>query len=312
MSKQNLQGLTVVITGASSGNGKAIALTLAKQKVNLVLAARREAFLQEVASECESFGGNAIAVKTDVTDFEQVKNLAATANVQFGSIDVWINNAGVGAVGEFTETPLEAHEQVIKTNLMSYLYGCYAVLPYFKGMEKGHIINMASVGAFVAAPYAAAYSASKFGLKGLSEALQAELTRYPDIHLSVVSPAFVDTPGPQHAANFTGKFLKPAPPIYDPFKVAYEVKKLIEKPKRNVLVGSSAYLARAAQAVSPALLGKFMARFLENYFKNAKPAVNTMGNLLTPVLKGTRAHGGWLTTPSVWKYYFKKKYLVLH
>jgi short-subunit dehydrogenase len=169
------QAKTVVITGASSGIGKAIALTLAKEGMNLVLAARREAILQEVASECEALGGTAIAVKTDVTNKSEVENLRETAISFFGIIDVWINNAGTMAIGELNETPLEAHEQVIRTNLIAPLYGIYSILPYFKERKKGIIINTVSIGAYVPTPFAASYSAGKFGLRGLDEAIRSEV-----------------------------------------------------------------------------------------------------------------------------------------
>src|SRR4051812_39167127 len=144
--KRHLYGKTVVITGASSGIGRAAAIAFAQNGANLVLAARRENVLETVAAECSAFGVKAIAVKTDVTDSEAMKRLADSAIDFGGKIDVWINNAGIGAVGEFTQTRITAHQRVIETNLMGYIHGAHAALPYFKRQLQGVLININSLG----------------------------------------------------------------------------------------------------------------------------------------------------------------------
>jgi short-subunit dehydrogenase len=118
-------------------------------------------------------------VPTDVGDPEAVRQLARRAIDAFGKIDIWVNNAGVGAVGRFVDTPIELHDQVVRTNLFGYLHGAHAVLPHFVERGRGVLINNLSFGAWVPAPFAAAYSASKFGLRGLTEALRAELAFAP-------------------------------------------------------------------------------------------------------------------------------------
>lgn len=309
--KNDLKGKTIVITGASSGIGKAIALTLAKENVNLILAARREALLQDLASECESLGSRAMAVRADVTLYPHLENLLNQAIDFFGGVDVWINNAGVGAVGKFDEVPLEIHESVIKTDLIAYLYGAYAVLPYFKEMKKGMIINMISLGGFVPDPFAVGYSASKFGLRGFSGALRGELVEYPGIHVCDVCPAFIDTPGFSHAGNFLGKKLKPIPPVFDPFKVALKVKKVIQRPRSNSMVGYSAYAARFLHGIAPDFVVKTFSRLILNYTKRAEPVAITEGNIQKPVFEGTGAHGGMIKKDQpLWKYPMMKKYFL--
>lgn len=298
---------TVVITGASSGIGKAIALTLARRGMNLVLAARRDTLLQEVASECESLGASAVGIKTDVTNFQDLKNLVRKAKIFFGEIDIWINNAGVMAVGEFDVTPLESHEQVIKVNLLGPLYGSYAILPYFKERGKGTIINTVSIGAFLPTPFATSYAASKFGARGMDEALSSELENYPEIHICDVNPYFTDTPGIFHVANYSGKKLQMAPPVYDPFQVAEVVSKLIDNPKPTVMVGAAARLVRFLHAISPHFLGKTLARSARAYFKRAHPAPQSSGSLFTPLLEGEETRGGNMRKPSVWKWLHSKE-----
>ncbi len=112
---RDLHDKTVVITGASSGVGKATALEMARCGAKVVLAARREKALEELAAECESIGARALVVPTDVTDSKAVQTLAATAKAWGGNIDVWVNNAGLLAAGAFDETPIAVHKKIIET-----------------------------------------------------------------------------------------------------------------------------------------------------------------------------------------------------
>lgn len=291
---QSLQNKTVVVTGATSGVGRAAAIEFAKYKTNLVLAARSTQALQQVEKECRDFGADIIIVQTDTSNAEAVNNLAAAAHAFKNRIDVWVNNAGVLAAGEFTETPLEVHHRVIQTNLIGYMNGAYAVLPYFKQQQYGILINNISVGAWMAVPYAAAYSASKFGLLGLMRALQGEYIKFKHIHICNLFPAFLDTPGLQHAANYTGKVLHVPPPLYDPQRVARRMIKLAVHPKNSALIGSEAYLVKLSQLI-PNTAKFFMAKMMETYFKQADDISLTSGNLFEPVEYGTSIYGGWNT-----------------
>ncbi|OLY93263.1 Short-chain dehydrogenase [Cnuella takakiae] len=293
MAFSNLFQKTVVITGASSGAGRAIALRFAREGAHLVLAARREAALKEVAAACEETGGKAIVVVCDVTDAEAVKQLAHEAFITFGGIDVWVNNAGVLAAGTFEETPIAVHDQVIRTNLMGYIHGAHSALPYFKRQGKGVLINNISVGGWFPTPYAVGYSASKFGLRGFSEALRGELHRYPEIHVCDMFPAFLDTPGMQHAANYTGRYLKPAPPVFDPQKVAEAAVALALRPRNSVNIGFMTSVLKTAHALAPALSRNATALSIEGYLKVAQPLPDTPGNVFGPVEYGTGIHGGW-------------------
>src|SRR5690606_11812847 len=111
---------------------------------------------------------------------------------------------GVGAVGLFDETPLAAHRRVVEANLIGHMNGAHAALRHFRKRGRGTLINLISMGGWVPAPYAAAYTASKFGLRGLSESLRAEVSDLPKVHVCDVSPTFVDSPGLRHGANYTG------------------------------------------------------------------------------------------------------------
>lgn len=289
----NLPKKTVVITGASSGVGRAAALAFAHSGTNIVVAARRLDALNEVAEECRQSGSAVIAVQTDTTDAKAVQDLAKAAVDFKGRIDVWVNNAGVLAAGPFDETPIEVHDQVIRTNLMGYIHGAYAVVPYFKKQQSGILINNISVGGWFPTPYAVGYAASKFGLRGFSEALRGELSKWPHIHVCNLFPAFLDTPGIQHAGNHTGHVVRPAPPIYDPQRVAQAMVSLAYSPKNSVTVGSVATLLRVMHFLMPALSASMTARMIETYLKIADPTPATSGNLFETVGYGTSIHGGW-------------------
>lgn len=292
--KKDLKGRTVVITGASGGAGRAIAVEFARKGARLMLAARRGAALADVVEECTATGAeSAVSLTTDVTDAEAVKLLAQTAFEVYGSIDVWVNNAGVLAAGAFTETPVEIMDQVIRTNLMGYIHGAHAVLPYFKDQGHGVLINNISIGGWFPVPYAASYSASKFGLRGFSEALRGELRNWPDIYVCDAFPAFLDTPGIRHAANYTGRYLKPAPPVYDPGILAKAVVKLAVHPANSVTVGGIATFLRLSHFLFPGFTRSITAGVIENYLKGADRVPLSSGNLFRPLKFGSGTNGGW-------------------
>jgi NAD(P)-dependent dehydrogenase (short-subunit alcohol dehydrogenase family) len=192
----------VVITGASTGIGRAAALKFAPQGAPVVVSGRREQVLQRLAEHCERLGGRALAIPADVTDQEAIKSLARRVIDTFGRIDVWVNNAAVTLFARIEEAPYEAYRKVIETNLFGYIHGARAVLPYFRKQGSGTLINVSSVVGKVGSPFVSAYTTSKFGIVGLSESLRMELQDAPDIHVCTVLPASIDTPLFQHAANF--------------------------------------------------------------------------------------------------------------
>ena len=142
-------------------------------------------------------------------------------------------------------------------------------------------------------PYGVGYSASKFGLRGFSGALKGELSEYKNIHVCDMYPAFLDSPGMQHAANYTGHVLRPAPPVYDPQRLARAVVKVALRPRRSVSVGSMTHLLRFAYALFPAITRNTTAKVVREYLDKAEPIAVTSGNLFAPSNFGTSIHGGW-------------------
>lgn len=287
---------TIVITGASTGIGRATALAFARRRDHIVLAARTEEKLDDAARECERLGGRALVVPTDVTDEAQVQRLAHEAIEAFGKIDVWINNAGVGLLGRFDEVPINEHRRVFETNFFGYLYGAWAALRVFKRQGYGVIINNASISSIIPLPRVAAYVASKQAIRGLSMSLRQDLLvdGYENIHVCTLMPTTIDTPAFQHAANLTGYEPKIRGPIIEPEKVARVIVKLSEKPEREVFVGHLGRLSAFAFTLAPGLLERFIAYGTYRSFLNRrKPVEPHTGNLYDPVRDRTRISGGW-------------------
>ncbi len=281
----------IVLAGASSGIGHATALACARSGARLVLAARGVEALGRVAHECEQRGAQVLVVPTDVTDPEAVEALRRAAIDRFGHFDVWVNIVGVGAVGRFDQTPLDVHRRVIETSLIGQMNGAHAALGHFRERRRGTLIHMISIGGWVPSPYAAAYSAAKFGLRGLTEALRAETSDLPDVHVCAVYPTFVDTPGLSHGANHTGRNLKPPPPLLDPRTVAEAVVGLMDAPRATTPVGSVAWPARIAYAVAPDTVGTTSRWLIGAALQRADRAGITDGNLYAPSV-GTDVDGG--------------------
>ncbi|WP_103174872.1 SDR family oxidoreductase [Paracoccus sp. SY] len=290
--RTRISGSTVVITGASSGIGQATAEAFARQGACLVVVARDRDTIEAVAQDCRDLGARAIAIAADVTDASAMAEVAREAVGFGGTIHVWVSNVGTGAVGAFHEVPLEAHHQVIRTNLVGHMNDAHAVLPIFLRQGHGVFINMISLGGFAAAPFAAAYSASKFGLRGFSEALRGELVHHKNIHICDVYPSFVDTPGIFHGANYTGRQLSAPPPVLDARRVAKAILDLALRPKPTTMIGAPTALLRLGHAVSPELTTRAMALFLESYFRRAPRAATGSGNLFHPPHKAGGIDGG--------------------
>ncbi|MGE2836206.1 SDR family oxidoreductase [Mycobacterium sp. SMC-4] len=284
--------LRVVITGASSGIGQATAELFAAHGAHLMLAARNAEALEQVADACRAAGGRATAVPTDVTDSGAVQELAQRAVTELGGVDVWFSNVGVGAVGRYLDTPIAAHHRVVESSLLGHMNDAHAAVPIF--IEQGHgvFINMISLGGFAAAPFAAAYSAAKFGLRGFAEALRAELAAHPHIHICDVYPGFVDTPGLRHGANYVGRRISAPPPVLDARRVAAAIVRLADKPKPTTTIGVSAVLTRATHVVAPAAMTRAMARLMDIYFRRAEWVGTSDGSIFEPVPDAAVIDGG--------------------
>jgi short-subunit dehydrogenase len=188
----NVRGAVVVVSGASSGIGRATAWAFARGGATLVLAARREDLLRELANEIERRGGEALVVPTDVTERPALEALRDAVLVAHGRCDVLVNNAGIPGGGRFADVSLDRIEATVQTNLVGLLTATKLFLPAMLAAGRGHVVNVASIAGRVALPGAAVYSATKHAVVAFSEALDAEVE--PDgVRVTAVNPGLVRT-----------------------------------------------------------------------------------------------------------------------
>jgi len=277
-----IRGKVIVITGASSGFGRGAALEFARLGASVVLAARSIDLLNDVARECEAAGGQALGVPTDVSDREAVENLARQAVARFGHFDVWINNAGVAAIGRFDEVPLADHDQVIRTDLLGTVYGSHCALKHFRHRGAGTLINVASAIGKIPSPLYASYAAAKFGL---SDAIRQELRgeKVEGVHVSTVMPMAHDTEFFEHAGNYTGHKTVPIPPTYDPKVTVDALVRLAVKPEDEVITGTQGKFANILHHLMPHAVEKLMTLNTEKaQLHDAPPAPTTPGTVHRP------------------------------
>lgn len=282
----------VVITGASSGIGRAAALRLARRARGLALCARSEEALATVAAECEEAGAETLHRALDVSDEEAVEALAAATVERFGRIDVWVNNAGVIAYGTFEEIPSEVFRQIVETNLMGQVHGARAALPRFRRQGSGVLINMSSVWGRISTPQVTPYIVSKNAVRAFSECLAGELVDDEGIEVATLVPQAVDTPIFEHAGNYTGRQVRPIPPVLDVEEVARGIELCAENPKREVNYGQAGRVLEILYAVAPPLYRRLAHRAFLRGTWGSVPADPAPGNVLGS--RGPhRAEGGW-------------------
>jgi short-subunit dehydrogenase len=293
--RERIADRTFVVTGASSGFGRGVALKLASHGANVVLAARRAEVLEEVAGEVRAAGGRPLVVATDVSRPEQVERLAGSAVERFGRIDVWINNAAVGAIGRFEEIPIEDHARIVDVNLKGVIYGSHAALRRFRQQGSGTLVNIASVEGRVPLAYHASYAATKHAVLGLGAALNQELRLggTQAIRVSSVLPWAVDTPYWQHTANYSGG----TPRMYlmdGPEEVVDAIVWASIHPTKEYAVGWKAKGAVLGDRIWPGLAERIAGDVVHRaQVETAPPAPPTAGAVHEPMRPGgTTVEGG--------------------
>jgi 3-oxoacyl-[acyl-carrier protein] reductase len=188
----DLKNKTALVTGAGKGIGKAIALALAKEGVNVILVARTQEEIDSVAAKVRSLRVKALAITADVADINSVNAAVEKALGEFGAIDILINNAGIASFGKFLELEPTDWERIIQVNLMGPYYVTRAVVPNMIERQIGDIINISSTAGLAGNAMTSAYSASKFALLGLTDSLMQEMRKH-NIRVTALTPSTVAT-----------------------------------------------------------------------------------------------------------------------
>lgn len=248
-----LKEQVIVITGASSGIGLATARAAAARGARVVLAARSEDTLEQVAAEIRFAGGHAAVVCCDVSKRGDLERLAAKAIEAFGRIDTWVNDAAVAIYGRLEEVVEEDSRRLFDINFWGLVNGSLIALPHLK-KSKGALINVGSEVSDAVVQLQGMYSASKHAVKGFTDALRIEVCEVDkaEVSITLIQPTAVDTPYPQHARNYMAAEPKLPDPMIDPQRVADAILEAAVKPKREVKVG----LRAAASSLIAKLGGK--------------------------------------------------------
>ncbi|MBK5332675.1 MAG: SDR family oxidoreductase [Ilumatobacteraceae bacterium] len=232
---KDLRGTTAIVTGASRGIGVYIAQALAKEGVNLSLAARSEAELETVRTEMAALGLKAIATRCDVTNADDRAQLIERTETELGPVDLLVNNAGIETAAHFDTAPPDDLVQTLEVNLVAAMLLTRSVLPGMLQRKRGHVVNIASGAGKVGVPFAVAYATSKHGLVGLTNSLRCEYLGSP-VGFSVVCPGFVNNTGMYARWEAKGATAPKIVGRSSPERVAQVVVSCIHKNRGEVLV----------------------------------------------------------------------------
>jgi short-subunit dehydrogenase len=250
-------GKVIVVTGASSGIGKALCRALAPQRPRLVLAARDEAALQAVAAACAQDGAETLVVPADVTSPEACRGLVARTVERFSSLDVLVNNAGIGMIARFDELEdLTVYERLMRVNYLGCVYLTHAALPHLK-RSRGQIVTVASVAGLTGVPTRTGYSASKHAVFGFFDSLRIELAD-TGVSVTMIAPDFVVSDIHNRAIGPDGKPLGKSPLQESKIMTAEECAALtldaMERRQRLLITSWRGRLGRFVRLLAPGFI----------------------------------------------------------
>jgi NAD(P)-dependent dehydrogenase (short-subunit alcohol dehydrogenase family) len=264
MDTSDLRGRTVLVTGAGSGIGRELTLLAAHRGADLVICDVNEPGLAEVETTLRDRGGGVLARRVDVASRDQMRDFAEAVHAEAGAVDLLINNAGVGLGAGFLDTELEDWDWILGINVLGVVHGCRFFVP--RMVERGaggHVVNLSSMAGFFATPSLVAYSATKFAVLGLSEALREELRPY-GIGVTAICPGMINTPITRNAPA-RGSLADPAARErmvalyrrrnYGPERVARNILRAVERERTVAPVAPEAWVAYAIKRISPRLAG---------------------------------------------------------
>ena len=289
-----LRQQVVVVLGASSGIGRASALALAAKGAKVVVSARSEHGLVSLAAEILATGGQATHAVCDVSDFDQVQQVAAVAVQTYGRIDTWVNCAALSLFASFEETTPDEYRRLMEVNYLGQVHGALAALPHLRAGGGGAVIAISSVESIVSLPNHAAYSASKHAVEGAMDALRRDLmAEKVPISVTSVKPATINTPLFTNSRSKLDVKPKGPPPTYQPNVVADCVVFAAEHPVRDLFAGGSGKMMALQQFSGPRQMDAYMAKVAVRQERTRDPRPEGMtGNLYEPT-SDDRAQGDY-------------------
>jgi short-subunit dehydrogenase len=284
----------VVVTGSSGGVGRAVAHAFAKRGAHIGLLARGKEALDQVVAEVESFGGQALAVPTDVSDHAQVEAAAVAVEQRFGQIDVWVNDAMATVFAQFIHLEPEEFKRATEVTYLGTVYGTMVALSRMKPRDHGTIIQVGSALSYRAIPLQAAYCGSKFAIRGFTDSVRVELMHdKSSVHLTMVQLPGLNTTQFSWCRSKMPDHPQPVPPIYQPEIPAEAVYWASRHHRREVWVGASAVLAILGNRVAPSLADRYLARtgFKGQQMQGKPVSRDRPDNLYEPLPQLAATHG---------------------
>ncbi|MGY1847043.1 MULTISPECIES: SDR family NAD(P)-dependent oxidoreductase [unclassified Blastococcus] len=286
--------LTVLITGASSGIGRATAVQLAGRGARLVLVARGRSSLEETADELRAAGAAAVMVcPADVLDEEAIAAVVAGAVRELGHLDVVVHSAQVMAYGHIEDVPKEVFERVVDTSLHGTATVARHVLPVFRRQGAGHLVVVNSLLGNVTTPVMGSYAVAKWGQLALARVLQQETRDEPRISVSIVQPGGVNTPIYSQGATWAGSTGRPPPPVYSPQRVARRVLSTLDRPRRVVQAGVLNHVVTAGFRLLPGVYDVLVEPLLRRLALAGDETEPTEGNVFRSRPEGNAIEGRW-------------------
>jgi NAD(P)-dependent dehydrogenase (short-subunit alcohol dehydrogenase family) len=285
----------VLVTGASSGIGRASAIEFAKRGASLVLVSRSATTLADAAADCRAAGAAAVeCVPADVLDPDAVQAAVDRATGTFGRLDVVVHAATVMAYGRIEDVPPDVFERVVDTAVQGTFHVFRAALPVLRQQRRGHVVVVSSLLASITAPTMGAYVTAKWGQLGLVRTLQQELRELPDVHVSAVAPGGTTTPIYDQAATVLGNTGHPPPPVYTPERVARAVVARIDAPRRLKQSGIANPLIIAGFRLFPPVFDALVGPLLKVFGMSRDSVAPTTGNVFAPVPEKESTRGSYL------------------
>lgn len=286
--------ITALVTGASSGIGRATAVQLGERGANVVLLARGREALEDAAREVKEAGAASVTVcPADVLDDDALRAVVESTVAGHGRLDVVVHAAQVMAYGRIEDVPTDVYETVVDTALHGTASLARHVLPVFRRQGAGHLVILNSLLGSVATPLLGSYVAAKWGQLGLARALQLETRDEPGISVSVVQPGGVNTPIYVQGASYAGSTGRPPPPVYSARRVARLVLGTLDHPRRIVQAGILNPVVTAGFRLLPGLYDVLVGPLLQRLAIADDEVPPTTGNVFRSNPSGNATDGRW-------------------